>query len=381
MARTGQGARRPRAAVDAASATSTTARPTARTTYGVIGVKVWIYKGDIERGEQVDYRRDPGGSGTLGNVPSAPRRRSPRSPPRTRWTEQGKTTDGHDAQAHQVPQGAPRPLEGHRHALPTRSPSATSACSRWTAGWITGRQIEAGRVAANRATGGTAKLWIRVFPHKPISASRPRRAWARARATWSSGPPRSSPGTVLYEIGGITEDAGQARLQARRAQDAHQGAHDPPAADHLSPAMKIEEIRSKTNPELAYELDRMKQVSSSTLRFKAATESAQSPASIGAPPALDRPHQDRSSTSARRCPRPGASLAMDMTPATSAKRPAGRSVVTSDRDGKTITVEVERMYKHPKYGKYVRRHKKYHAHDENRDASSVTSSRSSSAGP
>jgi small subunit ribosomal protein S3 len=28
----------------------------ARTTYGVIGVKVWIYKGDIERGEKINYR-------------------------------------------------------------------------------------------------------------------------------------------------------------------------------------------------------------------------------------------------------------------------------------------------------------------------------------
>ena len=37
-------------------------------------------------------------------------------------------------------------------------------------GWITGRQIEASRVAANRATGGQAKIWIRIFPHKPISS-------------------------------------------------------------------------------------------------------------------------------------------------------------------------------------------------------------------
>lgn len=42
-----------------------------------------------------------------------------------------------------------------------------------------------------------------------------------------------------------------------------------------------------------------------------------------------------------------------------------QGIVTSDKMSKTITVRVERTYKHPKYGKYVRRHKHYHAHDEN----------------
>ena len=43
-------------------------------------------------------------------------------------------------------------------------------------------------------------------------------------------------------------------------------------------------------------------------------------------------------------------------------------IVTGDRMDKTITVRVERRFKHPKYGKYVKRHKKYHAHDENNEA-------------
>lgn len=42
--------------------------------------------------------------------------------------------------------------------------------------------------------------------------------------------------------------------------------------------------------------------------------------------------------------------------------------VVSDRMAKTITVRVERRYKHPKYGKYIRKHKKYHAHDERGEA-------------
>ena len=39
-------------------------------------------------------------------------------------------------------------------------------------------------------------------------------------------------------------------------------------------------------------------------------------------------------------------------------------VVTSDKMAKTVTVKVERAYRHSKYGKIVRQHKKYHAHDE-----------------
>jgi len=50
------------------------------------------------------------------------------------------------------------------------------------------------------------------------------------------------------------------------------------------------------------------------------------------------------------------------------KRKVLQGIVVSDRMQKTITVDVERVFRHPKYGKYVRRHKKYHAHDENREA-------------
>jgi small subunit ribosomal protein S17 len=42
-------------------------------------------------------------------------------------------------------------------------------------------------------------------------------------------------------------------------------------------------------------------------------------------------------------------------------------VVTSDKQNKTVTVEVERRYTHPLFKKTVRRTKKYHAHDENNE--------------
>ena len=41
-----------------------------------------------------------------------------------------------------------------------------------------------------------------------------------------------------------------------------------------------------------------------------------------------------------------------------------QGTVISDACDKTVIVRVERTYRHPKYGKFVRRHKKYMAHDE-----------------
>lgn len=42
-------------------------------------------------------------------------------------------------------------------------------------------------------------------------------------------------------------------------------------------------------------------------------------------------------------------------------------VVLSDKMDKTITITVERKVKHPIYGKFVKKTKKYHAHDEKND--------------
>ena len=50
------------------------------------------------------------------------------------------------------------------------------------------------------------------------------------------------------------------------------------------------------------------------------------------------------------------------------RRRVSQGVVVSARMEKTITVLVERFSKHAKYHKYLRRHTKYHAHDENNEA-------------
>lgn len=78
--------------------------------------------------------------------------------------------------------------------------------------WVSGRQIEAGRVAAQRAV-PEAKVWIRVFPHKPITAKP-----AEVRMGTGKGEPEYyaaevKPGTMLYELGGVSEESARAALK------------------------------------------------------------------------------------------------------------------------------------------------------------------------
>ncbi len=82
------------------------------------------------------------------------------------------------------------------------------------AGWITGRQIEAGRVAANRATGGTAKIWIRIFPHKPISGKPAETRMGKGKGDVEFWAAEIKPGTVLFELGGVPEE--KAKLAFKR---------------------------------------------------------------------------------------------------------------------------------------------------------------------
>jgi large subunit ribosomal protein L16 len=81
-------------------------------------------------------------------------------------------------------------------------------------GWIDGRQLEAGRVAANRATDGTAKIWIRIFPDKPVTAKPAETRMGKGKGDLDHWVAVVRPGTVLFELGNCSED--QARLAFKR---------------------------------------------------------------------------------------------------------------------------------------------------------------------
>jgi large subunit ribosomal protein L16 len=72
--------------------------------------------------------------------------------------------------------------------------------------WITARQIEASRRAMTRYIRRGGKIWIRIFPDKPITM-RP----AETRMGSGKGSPEFwvavvKPGRILFEIGGVTEE-------------------------------------------------------------------------------------------------------------------------------------------------------------------------------
>ena len=73
-------------------------------------------------------------------------------------------------------------------------------------GWITSRQIEAARIAMTRHIKRGGKIWIRMFPDKPIT-KKP----AETRMGKGKGAPEYwvavvKPGRILYEIEGVPED-------------------------------------------------------------------------------------------------------------------------------------------------------------------------------
>jgi large subunit ribosomal protein L16 len=85
-------------------------------------------------------------------------------------------------------------------------------------GWLSSRQIEAGRIAMTRHVKRGGKIWIRVFPDKPIT-KKP----AETRMGKGKGAPEEwvaviKPGRVMYEMEGVSEEVAREafRLAARK---------------------------------------------------------------------------------------------------------------------------------------------------------------------
>jgi large subunit ribosomal protein L16 len=74
-------------------------------------------------------------------------------------------------------------------------------------GWLSAQTIEAGRVAAAQYLRNEGRLYIRVFPHKPITSIPLETRMGKGKGEPEFWAAVVKPGTVLYEIGGMTEDA------------------------------------------------------------------------------------------------------------------------------------------------------------------------------
>ena len=71
--------------------------------------------------------------------------------------------------------------------------------------WVSARQIEAGRIAAQHFLRRQGKVYIRIFPDKPISKKPLETRMGKGKADTSFWAARVRPGTMLYEIAGVPE--------------------------------------------------------------------------------------------------------------------------------------------------------------------------------
>ncbi len=86
------------------------------------------------------------------------------------------------------------------------------------AAWITDRQIEAGRVAMTRFVKRGGKVWIRIFPDKPVTKKPAETRMGKGKGSPEYWVAPVKPGRILYEMEGVTEElAKQAmRLAAQK---------------------------------------------------------------------------------------------------------------------------------------------------------------------
>lgn len=79
-------------------------------------------------------------------------------------------------------------------------------------GWVTGRQIEAGRVAATHYLRREGKVYVRVFPHKPVSAKPLETRMGKGKADPDYWVACVRAGTILIELAGVEEDVARNAL-------------------------------------------------------------------------------------------------------------------------------------------------------------------------
>ena len=79
-------------------------------------------------------------------------------------------------------------------------------------GWITARQIEAGRVAATHYLGREGKLWVRIFPHKSITKKPLETRMGKGKGEPEEWVSVVKEGTILYELAGVDEQLAKETL-------------------------------------------------------------------------------------------------------------------------------------------------------------------------
>ena len=80
-------------------------------------------------------------------------------------------------------------------------------------GWLTARQIEAARKAMTHHTKRQGKMWIRVFPDKPVTAKGPGVGMGSGKGDIKEYVAPIIPGKMLFEIGGVGREIAQEAMR------------------------------------------------------------------------------------------------------------------------------------------------------------------------
>ncbi len=80
-------------------------------------------------------------------------------------------------------------------------------------GLITASQIEAARVAINRYLSRRGKVWIRIFPHKPITKKPAETRQGKGKGNVEFWAANIKPGTVLFELSGVGVSAAREAMR------------------------------------------------------------------------------------------------------------------------------------------------------------------------
>ena len=79
--------------------------------------------------------------------------------------------------------------------------------------WLEARQIEAARIAMNRYIKRGGKVWIRVFPDKPVSAKPAETRMGSGKGATDHWVAVVKPGRILFELGGVREEVAKEAMR------------------------------------------------------------------------------------------------------------------------------------------------------------------------
>ncbi len=82
-----------------------------------------------------------------------------------------------------------------------------------SAAWVTNRQIEAARIAINRYIKRGGKLWIKIFPDRPITAKPAETRMGKGKGTPEQWVAVVKPGRVMFELSGVNEEVAKEAMR------------------------------------------------------------------------------------------------------------------------------------------------------------------------